>query len=213
MFPRALACLLLIASLTLIADSRSNAAPPAAEKVYVVDSDQNQPDVILDGSCDTDPTNNKSCTLRAAVQEANSDGSPSRIKFASKMTINYPNLEGLIAPFTVIDASDQWDGNWPAGQPGVIIGEPLNTTGVLAIYGDYAAVYGVEFTGSSSMGIGVDGSKGTVIGGTEPGQRNVFSVYNASIGVEIRDGASKTDIRGNFFGTVDGINALFTPGA
>jgi parallel beta-helix repeat protein len=127
--------------------------------------------------------------------------------FASKMTINYPNLDSLIEPYTVIDASDQWDREWPGGQPGVRIGEPLNSTGVLTIYGDYAAVYGVEFTGESSKGIVVNGSKGTVIGGTESGQRNAFSVYNFSVGVEIIGGASKTDVRGNFFGTVYGRNA------
>ncbi len=211
MFARILACIMLFTSLALIADSKTTTAAPAAVKVYEVDSDQNLADVAPgDGACITAAM---TCTLRAAVQEANRDFSASKITFKEKMTINYPNLEGLIEPFTVIDASEHWD---YIGEPGVVIGDTRNTTGVLAIYGDYAEVYGIEFTGAGSKGIVVDGSNQTRIGGTESGQRNVFSVWQdttySAVGVEIIDGASKTDVRGNFFGTVDGINVIPNPG-
>lgn len=215
MVARTLAFLILLISLTLVGDSRSAAAAPGAEKVYIVNSDQNQPDSSPgDGICATSLGN---CTLRAAVQEANRDLSWSRINFASQMTINYPYLEGLSEPFTTINASDQWDGSWPSGQPGVILSEGNNSNGMLAIAGDYAIIRGLQFNGGGSTGIVVSGSRGTIIGGDEPYQRNVFSNHNSStmdsIGIEIKDGASKTDVRGNYFGTVDGHEAIPSPGA
>ena len=221
MFTRTLAVLMLIASLTLITDSRSNAAAPAVELVYIVDSDQDDKDALPgDFKC---LTINNNCTLRAALQEASVDGLPSRIKFASKMTIsphefNSPYGFGYgVAANTVIDASDQWDGNWPSGVPGVTITGTRYTMGLLNFSGDDSIVRGIEFTGSGSKGIVVDFSKGTIIGGTEPGQRNVFSVYQdplfiTAYGVEIINGSSKTDVRGNYFGTRDGQNAFLTPG-
>jgi hypothetical protein len=214
MVARTLAFLMLIASLTFIADSRSNAAAPAAEKIYIVNSDQYQPDAAPgDGICATSFGN---CTLGAAIQEANRDKMASKIKFASKMTIHGPTLEVLVEPFTVLDASDRWDGSWPSGRPGVIISGSLYSNGLLEIRGDYAAVYGIDFGGGGSKGIVVSYSRGTIIGGSEPGQRNAFTTSpnpnGASIGVEINNGAAKTDIRSNYFGTFDGVNAIPYPG-
>ena len=221
MIARALACLMLIASLTLISDSRSNAAVPAAEKVYEVNSDGDEPDVNLgDGIC---ATSFGKCTFRAAIENANQDGLPSRITFASQMTISIDPFNsvygfgyGLAEDYTVIDASDRWDGSWPEGHPGVNIIDNRYTLGLLLIQGDYAIVRGIEFTGGGNKGIVVDGSKGTIIGGTNPKQRNVFSITEdagyPSIGVEISGGSSKTDVRGNYFGTRDGQNAFLTPG-
>jgi CSLREA domain-containing protein len=213
MVARTLTIVILILTLTLISDTGSIAAP-AAEMVYIVNSDQDAPDNDLgDGIC---LTVHGKCTLRAAIQEANRDLTVSKIKFASKMTIVDPTLEGLIEPFTVIDASDRWDGSWPSGRPGVIIGGGLYTSGVLIIQGDYAVVFGIEFFGGGSKGIVVNGSKGTIIGGTSPGQRNAFTTsYHASgssMGVEVTNNATNTDIRSNYFGTFDGINVIINPG-
>jgi parallel beta-helix repeat protein len=213
MVTRVLLCVMLIASLTLISDTGSNAAAPAAEKVYIVDSFQNQADVAPgDGFCVT----SSGCTLRAAIQEANRDLSASKIKFSSKMTIVDPTLEVLSEPFTVIDASDRWDGDWPTGRPGVKIGGGLYGNGLLNIQGDYAAVYGIEFFGGGSKGIVVFGSDGTIIGGTDPRQRNAFTtsyhVSGTSMGIEVANNSSNTDIRSNYFGTFDGINAILNPG-
>ena len=210
---RALGFFLLVTSLLFVADSKSGSAAVEAEKVYIVNSDQSQPDSNPgDGICATSFGN---CTLRAAVQEANRDLSASRINFASQMTINYPAIETLVEPFTTIDATDQW--NNVLGEVGVVLSEGGNLNGILAITGDYAVVRGLRFDGGDSTGIVVSGSKGTIIGGDEPQQRNVFLVYNSStinsIGVEIKDGASKTDVRGNFFGTKDGVYESSYPGA
>ncbi|MCJ7535448.1 MAG: right-handed parallel beta-helix repeat-containing protein, partial [Anaerolineales bacterium] len=214
MSKRVFACVILITSLILISAPGSPAASPAAEATYLVNSDQDAPDAAPgNGICATSFGN---CTLRAAIQEANRDLMASKIKFASKMTINGPTLEVLVEPFTVLDASDRWDGSWPSGRPGVIISGGLYSNGLLEIRGDYAAVYGINFRGGGSIGIVVSYSRGTIIGGTEPGQRNAFTTSHnasgASIGVEINNGAAETDIRSNYFGTFDGVNAILNPG-
>jgi len=185
-----------------------HAAPLEAVKLYPVNSDQDYPDVNLgNGTCDTGPAHGNSCTLRAAVQEANRDGMPSTIKFSSQMTINYPTLEALVEPFTVIDGSDRWDGT--LGRPGVKISAGGYTGGILVIQGNATGVYGIQFGGGGSTGIVVSGSQNTIIGGTEPGQRNVFLMTALhSIGIEISDGAANTDVRGNYFGTWGGTSGI-----
>lgn len=42
---------------------------------------------------------------------------------------------GLAEDYTVIDASDRWNGSWPAGQPGVTILDNRYTLGLLLIRG------------------------------------------------------------------------------
>ena len=212
MYVRVLTFLILIISISLVGDSKFAAASPTAVKNYTVNSDQSQPDKNPgDGIC---ATSLDECTLLAAVQEANRDLSASRITFASQMTIISPNLETLVEPFTTIDASDQW--KEVVDEPGVILSEGGNANGIIAIAGDYAVVRGIQFQGGGSTGIVVSGSTGTMIGGDAFEHRNVIIVHNSStvysIGVEIKDGASKTDVRGNFFGTVDGLNEAPNPG-
>jgi len=209
MIARALACLMLIASLTLIADSRSTAAAPIAENVYIVNSNLNVYDANPgDGICDAFAGN---CTLRAATEEAQYDGVPTRIIFASPMTISPTSFFG-IGDHTVIDASDQWGGTWPSGSPGVTINGDNFTNGLILIQGDSAAVRGIRFTGLSSTGIYVDVSTETIIGGIEPGQRNVFTLTHGSTGVLVTGGSSKIDIRGNYFGTWNGQIATYPAG-
>jgi hypothetical protein len=207
MVARTLACLIVIASLALIADSGSTEAALAAENLYIVNSELNVHDANPgDGVCAAFAD---VCTLRAAVQEASSDGVPTRIKFASPMTVN-PNSFLGIGDHTVIDASDQWSGTWPSGSPGVTINGDNFTNGLILVQGEYAAVSGIRFTGTGSIGIYVDMSKETVIGGIDPRQRNVFTLSHGSTGVLVTGGSSKTDIRGNYFGTLNG-NVAFYP--
>jgi CSLREA domain-containing protein len=208
---RVFASVMLITSFILISVPSSSTA---AEATYIVNSDQDAADAAPgNGICATSFGN---CTLRAAVQEANRDGMASKIKFASQMIISSPTLEVLSEPFTVIDASDRWNGGWPGGRPGVRFGGLGYKNGLLNIQGNYAAVYGIEFFGDASKGIVVFGSNGTIIGGTDPGQRNVFNTSHdvswTSMGIEVANNSSGTDIRGNYFGTVDGENAILDPG-
>jgi CSLREA domain-containing protein len=199
---------LLIMCVTLSPVAGGHAAAPEAVKLYTVNSPEDYQDVNLgNGICDT---GGNVCTLRAAIQEANRDGMPSTIKFSTMMEINYPTLEGLVEPFTVIDGSDQWDSVF--GRPGVKIGAGGYTDGILFIQGNAAGVDGIECGGGGSTGIVVSASQNTIIGGTEPGQRNVFLMTDHAtldaIGIEITNSAINTDVRGNYFGTWDGTSAI-----
>jgi CSLREA domain-containing protein len=191
--------------------AKGYAKAPQALKLYTVNAPDDFPDANLgNGFCDTGPAHGNSCTLRAAIQEANRDGMPSTIKFSSQMTISDPTLEDLVEPFTVIDGSDQWDN--VLGRPGVKISGGDYTNGILCIKGNSTAVYGIDIYGSGGIGIVVSGSQNTIIGGTAPGQRNVFgmvdSVMYSSTGIKITDWATNTDVRGNYFGTLDGTTAI-----
>jgi parallel beta-helix repeat protein len=167
---------------------------------YIVDDKGNAPDDNPgDGIC---ATAGGTCTLPAAIEEANLDGTASSIKFAAPMDISYPGLSAITEGATTIDASDHWDGTWPNGEPGVSIGggDP-----VLTIQADGNAVFGIEFGGSGTkIRIESDGGSNT-IGGTGVGQRNVFF---SGIGVEIQSSDFGNTISGNYFGTRDGLTFI-----
>jgi len=182
-------------------------APPASAEpqvpTYTVNSDTDAADFNPgDGVCATAGGN---CTLRAAIQEANQDGGASTITFASPMDINYPSLLGLTEDGTLIDASDQWDTGWH--RPGVTIAGGAYPNGLLVIQADSCIVWGVEFSGGQSVGVHIDGGSYNAIGGSGPGQRNVF-IGTGGTGVQIDADGSLNTITGNYFGTWDGTNAI-----
>jgi CSLREA domain-containing protein len=209
---RAAMLALAIMSFILSPVAVGRAEAPEAVMFYYVNSPDDYPDFNPgDGFCDTGPAHGNSCTLRAAVQEANRDGTPSTIKFSSAMTITDPTLEALLENSTIIDGSDRWNGTWPSGRPGVYVASGGHIEGALSIQGNAARVYGIEFAGQGGAGIVVSGSQGSIIGGTEPGQRNVFSMFDHptidAMGIKIFNLSSNTDVRGNYFGTWDGTSA------
>ncbi len=62
---------------------------------YLVNSDANTPDANPgDGVCDIGAWLSY-CTLHAAIQEANLDGTASTINFALPININYPSLPSI----------------------------------------------------------------------------------------------------------------------
>lgn len=173
------------------------AAPQAG--TYVVDDDADDPDAKPgDGLCETVYG---LCTLRAAIEEANLDGVVSTIHFAGPMSISYPTLPPLTEQWTTIDASDQWNGAWPGGRPGVSIGGAGYWNGLLKIHAKAITVRGIEFSGSGSVGIRINGGDFSTIGGTEAGQRNVFL---GGTGIEIDTQGVNHTVVGNYFGTWNG---------
>jgi len=66
----------------------------AKSELYIVDSLIDEEDLdIEDGICDVEPSPEKiSCTLRAAIQQSNNDGQPSRIEFSDSLK----NESGII---------------------------------------------------------------------------------------------------------------------
>ena len=173
---------------------------------YIVNSDGNAPDANPgDGICDTGSWLSY-CTLHAAIQEANLSNVHSRIEFAAPMTISSPSLPIITKDGIVIDASNQWDGTWPGGRPGVRIGGANYTNGLLPIQARNVVVYGIEFYGSNSIGVYISGSGGSnVIGGTSTGQRNVF--LNGT-GIRMQCSGVGNVVVGNYFGTWDGDSAI-----
>ena len=181
------------------------AANPQA-KTYIVNSDTSADDASPgDGVCATAGGN---CTLRAAIQEANQDLVESTIKFASRMTINYPNLPGLSENGTVIDGSDRWDTAFD--RPGVEVGEGAAPNGVLVIGADSCIVRGLRFFGGKSTGIRIYNGNNNIIGGSEAHQRNVFDTDDLStaIGVWIEGNGVGNQIINNYFGTINGTSPI-----
>lgn len=180
--------------IALLAASTVAAEPQAG--TYVVTSSGNDSDV--NPGDDLCLTGARTCTLRAAIEEANADGVPSLITFAEPMDISYPNLPELTENFTTIDASARWDGAWPAGEPGVSLG---GGAVLLTIKSSLNEVYGIEFHGGNYVGIEITTGHLNTIGGTGTGQRNVFL---GGTGVNLQGSGSGNHITGNYFGTRDG---------
>ncbi len=199
--------LVILASvLVLVLPVMPSALATPQAKTYTVNSDAATADANPgDGVCDIGAWLSY-CTLPAAIQEANLDGTISTINFASPMNINYPSLPAITETGTTIDAGDRWDGTWPGGRPGVqIIGGGL-TAPVLSIQADGTTVYGIEFVSGSGVAIEISGSGGgNQIGGNDPQQRNVFST---GTGVRVQTTGANNAIVGNYFGTWDGENPV-----
>jgi len=172
-------------------------------KTYVVNSNANTADNNPgDGVC---ATAGGQCTLLAAIQEANADGDTSIIHFAQKFqTVN--SFDGCALPIltaddTTIDASSQWD--TPNGQPGVeISGAQCD---LLNIQANNTTVLGILFGGSDNNGVKLNGNL-NIIGGYNPGQRNVFVAGLTGVLVNGHSNA----ISNNYIGTIDGETIVMT---
>ena len=172
-------------------------------KTYLVNSNANTADNNPgDGIC---ATVGGQCTLVAAIQEANADGDTSIIQFAQKFqTVNSfdgCSLPILTADDTTIDASSQWD--TPNNKPGVEISGAL--CDLLHIQANNTTVLGILFGGSENSGVRLNGNL-NIIGGYNPGQRNVFVSGLTSILVNGHSNA----ISNNYIGTIDGETIVMT---
>ncbi len=78
---------------------------------FYVNSDGDENDAIIDGTC---KTSLNTCTLRAAIQEAN-NVPESIILFTGKYTIMACSFPTITADGTVINGYNQWS----SGEPGV----------------------------------------------------------------------------------------------
>lgn len=182
----------------------------AVSYTYTVDSNGDAPDFNpMDRICSTTGAPTGPCTLRAALEEADADGTFSTVDFAAPMVITLnPALGSLRLDNvnTTIDASNHWDTLF--GRPGVKIGGSNNMT-VLVISGDWNYIYGLEFSGATGTGVDIAGGSHNTIGGTGQGQRNVFigrsGVYAHQSGSK---SATYNNIVGNYFGTADGTNPV-----
>jgi trimeric autotransporter adhesin len=181
--------------------SHSDATPRVM--TYMVNSNTDAADANPgDGVCATIGGN---CTLRAAIQEANRDGTVSNIQFVyrfvdSNSILLNDDLPPLTENNTTIDASDQF--NHAGNRPGVQIASSLSDQ-ILDIRSEGNTILGIFF-GGAPVGIKVAGNSNT-IGGPGDGERNVF--INPQYGVHIHSGSYHSVIS-NYFGTIDGETAI-----
>ncbi|MFC1712565.1 cohesin domain-containing protein [Candidatus Poribacteria bacterium] len=124
-------------------------------------------------------------------------------------TINF-GIPGTIAPNsslptitdneTVIDASSQWVGVWPGGEPGVVLDGDWNDTGLHIGGAADCHIRGLLITEFVS-GISIDdGAKSNTIGGSDTGNRNVIS-GNADGMIIHGSGTDRNVVSGNYIGT------------
>ncbi|MDI6793099.1 MAG: right-handed parallel beta-helix repeat-containing protein [bacterium] len=141
-------------------------------------------------------------SFRWAIQQANNAGADT-ILFDSSLqggTISINSvLPDLTDNSTTIDASNIWD--TVNNTPGIT----LDATGGgnnegLVFSGNYCAMYGVRIVNTGDDGITINGNHNT-IGGTGPGQTNVFvnTDHTGGEGIEVAGGDFNT-ITGNYIG-------------
>jgi parallel beta-helix repeat protein len=176
------------------------------QATYLVDSNADSGDLNPgDGVCEAAGGH---CTLRAAIDEANTHTGDQTIEFVYKFTgtnrIPGCNLPAITADDLTIDGSEQW---WVSkDRPGVEIKGSGCT--LLSIQAERVTVSGVFFGGGSFTAVYVHNcGGGNLIGGIGSRERNVF--HTATYGVHIGMGAGVGNaIIGNYFGTFDGHTPL-----
>ncbi len=177
----------------------SVSAAPQSTFIVVADADdsnahdKNPGDGICADQLDT-------CTLRAAIEEANAHHGADTITFSQQMSIMIDSTEGplpALVKTVKIDASSMW--NTTLDQPGVTInGNGAHFNG-LRISALYCEVYGLTIRNFYWSAIIINTSNNT-IGGTTKTQRNVISA-NANNGIAILGNqANSNTIQGNFIG-------------
>ena len=141
-----------------------------------------------------------SCSLRAALEEANAHPGPDEITFLQPMEIRIDAGQGALPTVRealVVDAGPQWD--TVAGKPGVAINGGGGSFDGLRLAADVCAVHGLYVTNFGGDGLRVD-SAGNSIGGPLAGQGNVLS-GNAGAGVHLSGAAARGNrVQGNRIG-------------
>ncbi|MFZ5808605.1 MAG: right-handed parallel beta-helix repeat-containing protein [Chloroflexota bacterium] len=172
-----------------------------AGETFIVNSTGDDPDSNI-GNCSC-ATTGGSCTLRAAIQEANACSGAQTIRFNNPMTIlPITALPALTGKGTVIDGSDQWVVQSGYEIPGVVLDGNLGNFSGLEITASDCAIYGIGITRFGRHGIHVyGGAQHNEIGGAGYHQRNVIS-DNGWNGVRIEGVTSiENSVVSNYIGT------------
>jgi hypothetical protein len=143
-------------------------------------------------------------TLRKCIRLANETPGADTINFGVSGTISPASaLPEIYDDGTVIDASSQWIGIWPSGQPGITLdGSGAGDANGLVIDADNCHIRGLFITKFQGTGVVIRrGAQFNTVGGTGVGHRNVIS-GNAQRGVYLcNSGTDNNVIAGNYIGT------------
>lgn len=148
--------------------------------------------------------NSSEGTLRWAIEQANSNPGPDTILFNLDGTILLSSqLPPIVDDGTIIDASDQWQGDWPKGEPGIILngkGASLNTCGLIIDGAEGCVIKGLCIKGFTKDGLQIrNNAQNNQIGGSGKGERNVIA-NNNGCGI-LTSSSSHNQILFNFIGT------------
>jgi len=155
-------------------------------------------------------------SLRWAIGKANGYSGPDTIDFTVSGTISLLSaLPAITDDGTVIDASSQWIGAWPSGQPGITLdGSGAGDVDGLVISGaDNCHIRGLFITNFARSGVLIgDGGQFNIVGGTGEGYRNVISGNNTGVSL-VGSETNNNTVSGNYIGTdVNGTAALGNSG-
>jgi CSLREA domain-containing protein len=184
----------------------------ALANTYVVNHAEDLSDVNPgNGICETVIT---TCSLRAALQEANAGSGPATITFSkafqdAEALCGYATPCVLTASNVTIDASNQWD--TAHNRPGVAL-RSLVGDYALIVSGSNNIIMGIQFEGGGG-GVRIYGGSNNTIGDTSAGGRNVFLTGQYGVKTESGTGGngSINFVVGNYFGTADGETATMPP--
>ncbi|MBN1138648.1 MAG: right-handed parallel beta-helix repeat-containing protein [Anaerolineae bacterium] len=142
------------------------------------------------------------CTLRAAIEEANALAGFDTITFANQMDIYVSDSEGNLPSLTdsvTIDASSVWDSI--NNSPGVMLNgsnDNGNCWSGLTLEALYCAVYGLHITSFCDPGVLIASSNNT-IGSPAAGRRNVLSGNRWGLWISGGE-AHHNVVQGNYIG-------------
>lgn len=147
-------------------------------------------------------------SLRAGIEFANSHPGPDIIRFHPNLTgrtiLLNSNLPPLTDNGTTIDASPNWIGSWPTGEPGITLkelysGGPYHNLVGLHLQGaDNCAIKGLLLEGFN-MGVSMtNGATGNTIGAGSPGGRML--IRDCWVAIFIQNSDSNRVI-GSYIGT------------
>lgn len=145
-------------------------------------------------------------TLRWALEQAATHTGADTIVFSISGTIApVTALPEITDDETVLDASSQWQGTWPGGEPGVCIdgsSTPSVTSGFVINGASSCRISGLSIVSFPGDGISVEGgAQQNTIGGSEISQRNVIS-GNGNDGIDLsEDNTADNLVIGNYIGT------------
>ena len=157
-------------------------------------------------------------TLRKCIRLANETPGADTINFiVSGMITPTSTLPEITDDGTVIDASSQWIGTWPSGQPGITLDGASagdNVNGLILKNANNCRIRGLFITNFGGNGINLaKGAQSNTIGGKNAGERNIIS-GNDGDGVNISgSGTNSNIVSGNYIGTdVNGTDVLGNSG-